>query len=137
MAFAAGCRTDKASSDRSSANQGPATPVKIEIARSTTIYDTSEYVATLKSRHSAILGAGFRSHPRSPSCALQLALGTCHIHRPRETRRRKLPKQEFPRQNVVAFKLTTYIRRTLWSGIASAPQGSHVVVYSTMRFYLP
>src|SRR2546422_3794269 len=55
MAFAGGCGTDKASSDRSPANQPPATPVKIEIARSTTIDDTSEYVATLKSRHSAVI----------------------------------------------------------------------------------
>ncbi len=55
MAFAGGCGTDKASSDRSLANQPPATPVKIEIARSTTVDDTSEYVATLKSRHSAVI----------------------------------------------------------------------------------
>lgn len=55
MAFAAGCGTNKASSDRSSANQAPATPVKVEIARATTIHDSSEYVAMLKSRHSAII----------------------------------------------------------------------------------
>ena len=34
--------------------------------------------------------------------------------------------------NQVAF-----FRRTLWSGIGTAPQGSDLVVYSTVRFYLP
>jgi hypothetical protein len=30
-----------------------------------------------------------------------------------------------------------FIHRNLWSGIGTAPQGSDVVVYSTLRFYLP
>jgi len=30
-----------------------------------------------------------------------------------------------------------FIHRNLWSGIGAAPQGSDVVVYSTLRFYLP
>ena len=34
--------------------------------------------------------------------------------------------------NQVAF-----LRRTLWSGIGAAPQGTDLVVYSTVRFYLP
>ena len=34
--------------------------------------------------------------------------------------------------NQVAF-----LRRTLWSGLGTAPQGSDLVVYSTVRFYLP
>src|SRR5207245_10800610 len=37
---------------------------------------------------------GLRCRRRSPSRSLQLALGKCHIHRPRQTRRRKLPKQD-------------------------------------------
>ena len=31
----------------------------------------------------------------------------------------------------------TYAHRSLWSGIGNAPEGSNVVVYSTLRFYLP
>jgi hypothetical protein len=31
----------------------------------------------------------------------------------------------------------TYLRRTLWSGIGNTPDGRNVVVYSTLRFYLP
>ena len=34
--------------------------------------------------------------------------------------------------NQVAF-----LRRTLWSGVGVAPQGTDLVVYSTVRFYLP
>jgi len=30
-----------------------------------------------------------------------------------------------------------YVRRGLWSGIGNTPEGSDVVVYSTLRFYLP
>jgi hypothetical protein len=30
-----------------------------------------------------------------------------------------------------------YLRRTLWPGVGVAPQGSDLVVFSTMRFYLP
>lgn len=30
-----------------------------------------------------------------------------------------------------------YMRRTLWSGVGLAPQGTDVVAYSTVRFYLP
>ena len=30
-----------------------------------------------------------------------------------------------------------YIHRDLWSGVGRAPQGGDVVVYSTLRFYLP
>jgi len=30
-----------------------------------------------------------------------------------------------------------YIRRTLWSGVGVAPQGTDLIVYSTVRFYLP
>jgi hypothetical protein len=30
-----------------------------------------------------------------------------------------------------------YLHRNLWSGIGSAPQGGDVVVYTTLRFYLP
>jgi len=30
-----------------------------------------------------------------------------------------------------------YIRRNLWSGIGTAPQGSDIVIYTTLRFYLP
>jgi hypothetical protein len=31
----------------------------------------------------------------------------------------------------------TYLRRNLWSGIGDTPDGRNVVVYSTLRFYLP
>ena len=30
-----------------------------------------------------------------------------------------------------------YVHRDLWSGVGTTPQGSDVVVYSTLRFYLP
>jgi len=30
-----------------------------------------------------------------------------------------------------------YMRRTLWSGVGRAPQGTDLVAYSTVRFYLP
>jgi len=30
-----------------------------------------------------------------------------------------------------------YVHRDLWSGIGSTPQGSDLVIYSTLRFYLP
>jgi hypothetical protein len=30
-----------------------------------------------------------------------------------------------------------YVHRDLWSGIGRTPDGSDVVVYSTLRFYLP
>lgn len=50
-----GCSTNKASGDSPAANQPPATPVKIEQARLVTINDFTEYVATLKSRHSAAI----------------------------------------------------------------------------------
>ena len=31
----------------------------------------------------------------------------------------------------------TYMHRSLWSGIGDTPDGRNVVVYSTLRFYLP
>ena len=31
----------------------------------------------------------------------------------------------------------TYVHRSLWSGIGNTPVGRNVVVYSTLRFYLP
>jgi RND family efflux transporter MFP subunit len=52
----AGCGTGKASGDQQAASQTPpATPVQIQVARAITIQDTTDYVATLKSRHSAII----------------------------------------------------------------------------------
>jgi len=30
-----------------------------------------------------------------------------------------------------------YLHRTLWSGTGPTPKGSDLVIYSTMRFYLP
>jgi len=30
-----------------------------------------------------------------------------------------------------------YIHRNLWNGIGPTPQGSDLVIYSTLRFYLP
>ena len=30
-----------------------------------------------------------------------------------------------------------YIHRNLWSGIGTTPQGQNVVVYTSLRFYLP
>jgi hypothetical protein len=30
-----------------------------------------------------------------------------------------------------------YVHRDLWSGIGKTPEGSNVVIYSTLRFYLP
>jgi len=30
-----------------------------------------------------------------------------------------------------------YLHRDLWSGIGKTPEGSNVIVYSTLRFYLP
>jgi RND family efflux transporter MFP subunit len=51
LATAAGC----GGSARSRSQARPPTPVKIEVARSATIEDTSEYVATLRSRHSAVI----------------------------------------------------------------------------------
>jgi RND family efflux transporter MFP subunit len=51
LATAAGC----GGSARSRSQARPPTPVKIEVARLATIEDTSEYVATLRSRHSAVI----------------------------------------------------------------------------------
>jgi RND family efflux transporter MFP subunit len=51
LAVAAGC----GGSARSQSQARPPTPVKIEVARSASIADTSEYVATLRSRHSAVI----------------------------------------------------------------------------------
>ena len=51
----AGCSANKASGDSPAANQPPATPVKIEVVRLVTIDDSTEYVATMKSRHSAAI----------------------------------------------------------------------------------
>ncbi len=55
VTMGAACGTEKAASDRSAGDQPPATPVKIEAVRPMTISDTTEYVATLKSRHSAAI----------------------------------------------------------------------------------
>lgn len=51
----AGCSANKASGDTAAANQPPAAPVKIELVRVVAINDSTEYVATLKSRHSAAI----------------------------------------------------------------------------------
>ncbi len=54
MALGIGCHTEKASSDPAAA--GPAaTPVKIEVAHTTTVNDATNYVATLKSRQSTAI----------------------------------------------------------------------------------
>ena len=31
----------------------------------------------------------------------------------------------------------TYVHRSLWSGIGNTPEGRNLVVYSTLRYYLP
>ncbi len=54
-ALGVACSSNKASSNRSSRNEDPATPVKIEIARPTAVSNSTEYIATLKSRHSAAI----------------------------------------------------------------------------------
>ena len=47
----------------------------------------------------------------------------------------RLYKGEFGR--IEQGNQVVYIHRNLWSGIGAGPQGSDVVVYSTLRFYLP
>jgi RND family efflux transporter MFP subunit len=54
LGFAAGCSTQKAA-NRTASGPPPAFPVKIEVARLQPVQDTSEYVATLKSRNSAVI----------------------------------------------------------------------------------
>jgi len=49
------CSSNKAPSNQSSANPDPATVVKIAIAHPTAITESTEYIATLKSRHSAAI----------------------------------------------------------------------------------
>jgi RND family efflux transporter MFP subunit len=66
----AGCSTSKAPAETAAANQPPASPVKIEVVRLVPIKDATEYVATLKSRHSAAInpqvdGQVTRIHVRS------------------------------------------------------------------------
>lgn len=50
----AGC-SQRSARDAQAAQQAPSIPVKIEVARSAPISDSTEYVATLKSRDSAII----------------------------------------------------------------------------------
>jgi RND family efflux transporter MFP subunit len=49
------CLACGAGSGKSAQARGPGMPVKIEVARSVTVDDTTEYVATLKSRGSAVI----------------------------------------------------------------------------------
>jgi len=74
------------------------------------------------------------------NCTNELALTTCgganrNIYEATAGYWYRLYKGEFGR--IEQGNQVLYIHRDLWSGIGRTPQGSDVVVYSTLRFYLP
>jgi len=74
------------------------------------------------------------------SCTNEVALNACHgdnrnIYQGMIGYWYRLYKGEF---GWIAYgNQVTYVHRSLWSGLGSTPVGRNVVVYSTLRFYLP
>jgi hypothetical protein len=74
------------------------------------------------------------------SCATEVALNTCrgdnrNIYEGMVGYWYRLYQGDF---GWIAYgNQVTYVHRSLWSGIGSTPQGSNVVLYSTLRFALP
>ena len=74
------------------------------------------------------------------SCTNEVALNACHgdnrnIYEGMIGYWYRLYRGEF---GWIAYgNQVTYVHRSLWSGIGNTPEGSNVVIYSTLRFYLP
>ena len=74
------------------------------------------------------------------SCTNEVALNACHgdnrnIYEGMIGYWYRLYRGEFGW--IVYGNQVTYVHRSLWSGIGNTPDGRNVVVYSTLRFYLP
>jgi hypothetical protein len=74
------------------------------------------------------------------SCSNEVALNACHgdnraIYQGMIGYWYRLYKGEFG--SIAYGNQVTYVHRSLWSGIGNTPEGRNLVVYSTLRFYLP
>src|SRR5262245_51893504 len=104
-------------------------------------YGGNEYAG----RHAFLSPTGTAAGYGSPlvsyaSCTNEVALNACHgdnrdIYQGMTGYWYRLYKGEFG--SIAYGNQVTYVHRSLWSGIGDTPVGRNVVVYSTLRFYLP
>src|SRR5215813_14774955 len=104
-------------------------------------YGGDEYVG----RYAFVSPTGTAAGYGSPlvsyaSCTNEVALNACsganrNIYEATVGYWYRLYRGEFGR--IEQGSQVGFIHRNLWSGIGTAPQGSDVVAYSTLRFYLP
>jgi hypothetical protein len=104
-------------------------------------YAGDEYVARYAMRAPDGSPAGYGSPLISyAACTNELAMNTCsganrNIYEVTGGYWFKLFQGKFGR--IQYGNQVEYLHRTLWSGLGYTPQGGDVVVYSTVRFYLP
>jgi hypothetical protein len=104
-------------------------------------YGGDEYVG----RYSYVSPAGTAAGYGSPlvsyaGCTNEVALNVCNganrnIYEVTAGYWYRLYRGEFGR--IEQGNQAVYIHRNLWSGTGSTPQGSDIVVYTSLRFYLP
>ena len=104
-------------------------------------YGGDEYTG----RHASLSPTGTAAGYGSPlvsyaGCTNEVALNACHgdnrnIYEGMIGYWYRLYRGDFG--SIAYGNQVTYVHRNLWSGIGNTPDGRNVVVYSTLRFYLP
>ena len=104
-------------------------------------YGGDEYTARYAFASPTGTAAGYGSPLVSyASCTNEVALNTCsganrNIYEATVGYWYRLARGDYGR--IEHGNQVAYMHRDLWSGIGPAPQGSDVVIYTTLRFYLP